>query len=190
VKRLFRILFNAGAVLSLLLCAATLVVWVRSYRVGDQLYHSRWTVTAVADEPVGRVETAVFLISARGGLAIEVRLQDAVWAPARMPAPVNETSWKTEPYPKYPAAAEPADSLWRRLGFGYWVAKFDASSYRRWWAPAWFVAGLLAVWPGVVAGRALRRRRRRRRAKDGKCATCGYDLRATPGRCPECGAVP
>jgi hypothetical protein len=52
------------------------------------------------------------------------------------------------------------------------------------------------LWPLVVAVLSpslLRLRRRLRktwRLAAGQCAVCGFDMRATPGRCPECGTVP
>jgi hypothetical protein len=53
-------------------------------------------------------------------------------------------------------------------------------------APYWllFVLGLV---PALVSRTVHRMRAGRRSA--GLCPTCGYDLRATPDRCPECGAT-
>jgi hypothetical protein len=55
------------------------------------------------------------------------------------------------------------------------------------WIPYWLPLLATAAMP------LLRLRTWSRRRKDlriGHCRNCGYDLRATPGRCPECGAVP
>ena len=54
--------------------------------------------------------------------------------------------------------------------------------------PCWMAALLFGVLPAHwFLG--LRRRRAAWRMNAGLCAACGYDLRATPGRCPECGTV-
>jgi hypothetical protein len=53
-------------------------------------------------------------------------------------------------------------------------------------ASNWAIATALAVLPALWG---LRQRRLRRTKQLGLCANCGYDLRATPDRCPECGAA-
>ena len=52
--------------------------------------------------------------------------------------------------------------------------------------PYWLVASPLVILPAV---KMLLWFTRRKRASLSQCRRCGYDLRATPDRCPECGAA-
>ena len=74
-----------------------------------------------------------------------------------------------------------------RWGFGYESEVTEIGRWRIVVFPLWLPTALFALLPtarflGVV--------RRRRRDGEGQCTKCGYDLRATPERCPECGAIP
>jgi hypothetical protein len=59
------------------------------------------------------------------------------------------------------------------------------TGYRSVALPHWAVAALTAA-----SALLFRARRRHLGRCSGLCPTCGYDLRASPERCPECGATP
>jgi hypothetical protein len=52
--------------------------------------------------------------------------------------------------------------------------------------PLWFCALLFSVLPARWMFLTFRRHKRK---AAGLCLQCGYDLRATPNRCPECGTI-
>jgi hypothetical protein len=176
IRRLFTIL----SVLSLLLCVAACVLWassyaaLRSWSFGDGrvvysvgLYRGRWEAHRyVEDDPRFRYE--------RPGVTYK-----------SMPAAEADEFGITVNL----LAQLSGDLDFDRWGVRVYHYAQPWTSHRTYLltAPAWPVVLLSGLMP---AASALARLRAVRRKRAGHCPTCGYDLRATPDRCPECGAVP
>jgi hypothetical protein len=170
-----RRLFNLAAAVSLVVSAVSVWGAVRSQRQVDAWFYESWT-----NHPrEGR--WIVSLVSETGSLEIEHDLElPALAQPHPHPA---SGKWN------YTRAAVPKG----KFPFGHfsWMHERmpigDGSLQIRligipWWSVA-LMASVLPAWWGLRRGKA------RRRSKLGECAACGYDLRATTERCPECGTA-
>jgi hypothetical protein len=179
-----------------------LVLWVRSYCARDVVSFGR----AGSDSHFGQ--------SIRGRVHLLTHFHARLIAPVstskvKNPVMINggrqssDTTWSSHPLgPQaewnggmhgYPASVE-----WH---YGFIFQKYHRSDLFQSFAgspspvtrhrlvvvPYW---SLLSVFAVVPIARLVQRSHTRRRRRSGHCAACGYDLRATPERCPECGAVP
>jgi hypothetical protein len=174
MKRPLRILWDAATVLSLVLCAATVVLWVLSYW---QAQKADWTRAFRPDA----ARPFVGVVLNRGSVMVHYGAFSAGSRSRRA-----NSGWEWDTY-AYSPIAYPFGDVANHRGFG---SRAGANAFGRRCVivfPAWLPAGVFAVIP-LAQGASLVRRRRRH--GEGLCRNCGYDLRATPDRCPECGRVP
>jgi hypothetical protein len=151
--------------LSLLLFAAVVATWVRSYWVADVMAWegNGWVIGTGS----GSGELAVaWLVSNSGGSIAGV-----------------QRGYHAEPPAHFRDSSTPE---WSVLGLRYYRQSAPAMTYYQVRLPLWWIVAAVVLF-GTSTALAIRRGRKR---PPGLCSRCGYDLRATPGRCPECGAVP
>jgi hypothetical protein len=170
--------FDFLTILSLLLCLATVALWVRSYWRYDGL-----TRYCDARPNVARIFQ---MRSNFGELGIDFFQYDD--RNRRVPGwqylvGSNPRASNVESQTGLPPSIRVASFL----SFGYVHGGLPSYFIRAIYFPHWFLVLLLAILPASRL-RSILRTRHRHRA--GLCPHCGYDLRATPDRCPECGHAP
>jgi hypothetical protein len=154
-----RRLFNLAAAVSLLMMVAVVALWVRSYWICDGL-------TQVWSE-----KYCLAVLTSRGRAHFSWAAREQANTPVspyrviRFSTPADEYDGPILPF----AHDSPPDNPGHVM------------------VPHWLAAICFAI---VAAYWFLNSRsRRNRRRKLGLCVRCGYDLRATPDRCPECGTA-
>ena len=187
--------------LSLLLCVATLVLWVRSYTKADGMFHegrltiyihyNPWEFTTLQCD-MGSCDGALF-----GHMGSFVDTRPTSGGTGATTGPRYETPPSAEQIARSEVVRTRIEILRACKHYGFSVGSVAAMLVKN---PAggknWFFVALMVphglaivifgVLPAIWCWRVGKRWRRGRR---GQCCVCGYDLRATPDRCPECGTA-
>ncbi len=192
MKRAARISYRLLTALSLLLLLATAGVWVRSYWVSDRLTWDDWPADlAFLDEKD--------ILCSRGG----IRFAALRFLASNIVTPADAHFQRDrKPAMEYPAyrfyfdgGSSSKPHRYAALGFE-WIPETTTPwpdvgniglRIRALTLPLYFPCLLFAILPAHYVLRVRRRRRIARRVALGCCIACGYDLRASRGRCPECG---
>ena len=173
--------YTLASALSLLLCAGAVAFWIRGYSVEDRV---RWIR---ADQAGWRALTA---INARGRLAITALREPTGATPVGGSTGV---SYQRESLGTFvPEANIDPVAAWEFGGTIYQptnsVAHFPSVRYQLLVIPWWQFTTTAAFAPLVWLSGSTRRWRKSQRVRTSQCKRCGYDLRASPNRCPECGS--
>jgi hypothetical protein len=151
-------------VLSGLLCALFEAAWLRSFWVATHVYlfagYSRHMLTSERGGLVYRVSGAISTDRWSGTIGLV------------------DGDWLTLP------AGFDAKPSWSFAGFSYSNGRQRTVPTEIWRVPYWFPTGAAAACFAL-----LLRSFRLRGISPGHCLSCGYDLRASPEKCPECGAA-
>ena len=176
-----RHLLNVATALSLLLCVAVAALGVRSLLYHDSFFRysfDRPTWQYGEDEVIikpGVVRYRWF----RNEVFDESFARNYETQPAQL-------AWRHSQWPVNPPPAR-----WGWLLPHYEnqvsVGSGDRGVLSVPYLPVLLLSGIL---PGVWVRGFAHRRRAARRARAGRCPACGYDLRGTTHRCPECGTIP
>jgi hypothetical protein len=183
-RRLLRILVNTSAATSLTLCMGTLGLWLRGRSTIDLI-----TITDAREYRL-RSENGFVLLTVQadyaGAPALErVRSWSARRFIGHLSVPMASGGPRLAPMPRYTRYDQPGMARYTKS-----LTVPDYHEFRRvyrLYLPLWLPSLAFAALPTL---RLIVMVRAWRASEVGRCPACGYDLRATPDRCPECGTVP